>query len=216
VFGIIKIYKCFSFFSENKIIKTLQEEKEPNQILLHHFCMLCQSISHIHNFKSNLFPDFATKYFQQHKNKFITILDLTFLTDAFTKMKIHIRDIYKYVEKQINEKIEGLPMEICDQLLVSAQRRYENFSMVFLSFLATRFDKLYQIQSNLEGLKAGKAIQLINLMNVVKEKNRTSKFEVYDDLISLVEAESLKEKEKKEDKKEENKGEKKEGEKLKK
>lgn len=158
------------------------------------------------SYKSALFPDFATKFLQQHKTKFTSVKDLVFLTDSFTRMKIHVRDIYKYVEKQINEKIAGLPLEVCDLFLLSAQRRYENFSMVFLSFLAARLDKLFQNNNNLVNLKANKAIQIVNLMNVVKEKDRTVKFEMYDNFIGLIEAENLKEK--KEEKKEEKKGEK--------
>ena len=162
--------------------------------------MLCQSISHAHKYKSQLFPEFATKYFQQHKDKVKSTLDITFLTDSFSKMKITTREIYKSLEKLINERILNLPFENCDQLLISAQRRYENFSMVFLSYLASRFDTLFQNPRNFSNLKPAKALQVVNLMNLVKEKNRTSKFEMYDNLISLIETESFKEQNKAEEK----------------
>jgi len=178
----------------------LKEETSPNQTLIHHFCILCQTISHIHHYKSDLFPEFATKYFHLHKDKLHSTLDVTFLTDAFTKMKINTRDIYKFIEKLINQKIVNLSLENCDQLLISAQRRYENFSMVFLSFLAARFDKLYLIQKNLEGLKAQKAVQIVNLMNIVRQKERTSKFDIYDNLVALIENENSNENAKKEEK----------------
>lgn len=181
-------------FLESKVIKRLEEEQYPNQVMIHHFCILCQSISHVNGYKSSLFPDFALKYFNLHKDKLISILDIIFLVDAFTKKRIHKMDIYKIIEKKINEKLKGLSVEICNHLLKSAQRKYENFSMTFLGLLASRLDKLYQYGENFQKLNGRKALQLINLMNLVKEHNRTVEFEIYENLIALIENESLKDK----------------------
>jgi len=175
-------------------MKRLEEEQNPNQVMIHHFCILCHSISYTVGYTSSLFPDFALKYLNQHKDKLTSILDVSFLADAFTKKKIHKKEIYKIVEKVVNKKLSGVSFESCDQLLISAQRKYENFSMIFLGYLAARLDKLYQKGYNFEKLNGQKALQVINLMNVVREHNRTVEFEIYENLIALVENESIKEK----------------------
>lgn len=173
-------------------MSALKEEKEPGEEHFKQFAMMCQSVSHIKNHKSTIFPEFATKYFQQYKGKITTTLELAFLADAFSKMKIHVRDIYKSIEKQLNDRISTLSLPICEQLLASASRRYENYSLVFLSFLAARLDQIYNDPALLKGLKANRALLIINLMNIVQQKDRSCKFENYEGFISVVEREEEK------------------------
>lgn len=154
--------------------------------------MLSQDVTYIPQYSPLSFPDFAPKYFLQHQNLINSVKDLCFLLDSFTKMKVPSREIYKNFEKKLNHLIKDLPFESCQHLLISAQRRYENFSLIFLSYLAMRLDKLYQIEENFKKFNSNFAVKTINLMNLVREKDRAVSFEAYDNLIGVIEAGNLK------------------------
>ena len=167
----------------------MKQDSSPNPSRIHHFCVVSQLVSHIPRYKSSLLPDFASKYLLQYKDLVESPKDLSFLVDAFTKTKHNSRETYKIIEKKLNPKISQLGLEICEQLLVSAARRYENFSMIFLSVLAARLDKIYVSGQEFKRFSGVFAVNVINLMNIVRERDRSVVFEGYDNLIAAIENE---------------------------
>jgi hypothetical protein len=169
---------------EAKIIENL--DSFANEREIHHFAMVCQALAYIKGHKSQLYPNLAQKFFIDNKDLIETPLDLSFIVDAFTKMKIVNRDIYKIIEKKLVHMLPNLPEPILDQILRAAQRRYENFSMHLLGGLSGEWDR--RLESRPFGeMKPGLALNVVNLMNLVRERERLVEFKSYENLIAAME-----------------------------
>lgn len=169
---------------EAKIVQNLNTFASEREI--HHFAMVCQSLAYIKGHKSQLYPNLAQKFFMDHHNLIETPLDLSFIVDAFTKMKIVNRDIYKIIEKKLLDALPKLPEAILEQILRAAQRRYENFSMNLLGGLSGEWDR--RLESRPFGeLKPGLALNVVNLMNLVRERERKVEFKSYENLLASIE-----------------------------